>query len=164
MQGGFHGATCVPSRAMLLSGRSLFQIDEKLERDETWPAAFARSGYSTFISGKWHNGRASLPLCFQQGKSVFLGGMVNPMRAKVSDLIDGKIGPTKEVSKHACEEFADRAIEFIRQQSQPFFCYVPFDGPHDPHIVPDEFSIRYRPEDMPLPRISFHSIPSITAR
>src|SRR5271170_933487 len=37
MQGGMQGATCVPSRAMLLSGRSLFRIDEKLLRDPTWP-------------------------------------------------------------------------------------------------------------------------------
>ena len=36
MMGGMQGATCVPSRAMLLSGRSLFHIDEKLLRDETW--------------------------------------------------------------------------------------------------------------------------------
>jgi arylsulfatase A-like enzyme len=59
MQGGFNGATCVPSRAMLLSGRNLFHIDEKLLRDETWPEAFGRAGYTTFISGKWHNGEAS---------------------------------------------------------------------------------------------------------
>src|SRR5438105_4570772 len=56
MQGGLQGATCVPSRAMLLSGRSLFRIDEKLQRDQTWPNAFGKAGYSTFISGKWHNG------------------------------------------------------------------------------------------------------------
>jgi arylsulfatase A-like enzyme len=35
MQGGMQGATCVPSRAMLLSGRNLFHIDEKLLRDTT---------------------------------------------------------------------------------------------------------------------------------
>src|SRR5438477_13200503 len=46
MQGGMQGATCVPSRAMLLSGRSLFRIDEKLLQDETWPAAFGRAGYA----------------------------------------------------------------------------------------------------------------------
>ena len=40
MQGGFNGATCVPSRAMLLSGQSLFHADEKLLRHQTWPAAF----------------------------------------------------------------------------------------------------------------------------
>ena len=42
MQGGFIAATCVPSRAMLLAGQNLFYIDEKLLRDETWPAAFGR--------------------------------------------------------------------------------------------------------------------------
>src|SRR4029077_4531444 len=40
MQGGLQAATCTPSRAMLLSGRSLFRIDEKLQRDPTWPNAF----------------------------------------------------------------------------------------------------------------------------
>src|SRR3954470_1982037 len=39
MQGGMNGATCIPSRAMLLSGRNLFHIDEKLVRDDSWPEA-----------------------------------------------------------------------------------------------------------------------------
>jgi len=65
MQGGMQGATCVPSRAMLLSGQNLFHIDEKLMRAETWPAAFGRAGYATFMSGKWHNGVPSLAKSFQ---------------------------------------------------------------------------------------------------
>src|SRR5687767_8010831 len=51
MQGGMQAATCVPSRAMLLSGRNLFRCDEKLLRDDTWPEAFGRAGYTTFVSG-----------------------------------------------------------------------------------------------------------------
>ncbi len=65
MQGAFNGATCIPSRAMLLSGQSLFHVDESLLRDETWPAAFGRAGYTTFMTGKWHNGAKSLPGSFQ---------------------------------------------------------------------------------------------------
>ena len=61
MMGGMQGATCVPSRAMLLSGRSLFRIDEKLLEHETWPSAFGRAGYTTFLSGKWHNGAPAIP-------------------------------------------------------------------------------------------------------
>src|SRR3954470_15601226 len=110
MQGGFSGATCVPSRAMLLSGQSLFHIDEKLLRDETWPAAFARAGYATFMSGKWHNGAASLPKVFQHARGVFAGGMTNPESAPLSDLADGKLSPPKVAPKHACEVFADEAI------------------------------------------------------
>ena len=80
MQGGMNGATCVPSRAMLLSGRSLFRIDEKLLRDETWPAAFARAGYATFMSGKWHNGANSVAKSFQTARGVFTGGMGDPLK------------------------------------------------------------------------------------
>ena len=152
MQGAMQGATCVPSRAMLLSGRSLFRIDEKLQRDPTWPDAFAKSGYATFMSGKWHNGADSVAGSFQSAKSVFLGGMVNPLKASLSDLADGKMEKPKPANKHTCEVFADEAIAFLRQQQKgPFFCYVPFNGPHDPHIVPADFPVHYDPTKLPLP-------------
>ena len=152
MQGGMQGATCVPSRAMLLSGQSLFHIDESLQRDETWPAAFGRSGYSTFMSGKWHNSPKSLPASFQTARSVFVGGMTNPQKALLCDLVDGKLAKPQMAAKHACEVFADEAIRFINEHKEgPFFCYVPFDAPHDPHIVPNDFTIRYDAAKIPLP-------------
>ncbi len=152
MQGGMQGATCVPSRAMLLSGRSLFRIDEKLKRDPTWPNAFAECGYTTFMSGKWHNGPASLPAIFQSARSVFVGGMTNPMQAHLCNLVDGQLGMPQLAPKHACEVFADEAIRFLKDLKRgPFFCYVAFDAPHDPHIVPDNFPVRYDAAKMPLP-------------
>lgn len=152
MQGGLNAATCVPSRAMLLTGQPLFRIDEKLLRDDTWPAAFGKAGYTTFISGKWHNGPQSLPACFQEARGIFAGGMTDPLQAKLSDLVDGKLAAPKLSAKHACAVFADEAISFLkRSQERPFFCYVPFDGPHDPHIVPADFSLTYDPEKIPLP-------------
>lgn len=152
MQGGFNAATCMPSRAMLLSGQSLFHVDEKLMRDETWPTAFGRAGYTTFMTGKWHNGAKSLPLCFQQARAVFAGGMTNPMQAKLNDMVNGKLVAREVTHKHACEVFADEAVRFLETaHDQPFFCYVPFDAPHDPHIVPDDFPIRYDAKKIPLP-------------
>lgn len=153
MQGGMHGATCVPSRAMLLSGRPLFHIDEKLMRDETWPAAFGRAGYTTFMSGKWHNGEHSIARSFQIARSVFAGGMTNPMKAPLCNMVDGKLTKPEVAPKHACEVFADEAVRFIREQpaDRPFFCYVPFDAPHDPHIVPEDFPVRYDVDSIPLP-------------
>jgi arylsulfatase A-like enzyme len=152
MQGGFSAGTCVPSRAMLLSGQSLFHVDDKLLRQETWPAAFARAGYATFATGKWHNGPASLPLCFQTARSIFAGGMTDPLHASLSDLDHGKLTKAKRVSKHACEAFADAAVQFLREQKGgPFFCYVAFDGPHDPHIVPADYPVHYPPDQRLLP-------------
>ncbi|MDY3563149.1 sulfatase-like hydrolase/transferase [Gemmata sp. JC673] len=152
MQGGLNGATCVPSRAMLLSGRCLFRIDEKLLRDETWPEAFAKAGYATFATGKWHNGEKSLVRCFPEARGIFVGGMTNPLKAPLADVEGGKLTAPKLGSKHACTVFADEAIKFLnRKHEKPFFCYVPFDAPHDPHIVPDDFPIRYDAGQIPLP-------------
>ena len=153
MQGGTNGATCIASRAMLLSGQSLFHIDESLKRDQTWPAAFRDAGYLTFISGKWHNGPENLPRSFEVAKKVFTGGMANPLKIPLSDYVDGKMAaPTIQPNKHGCEIFAEEAIAcFTKKSDRPFFCYVPFDGPHDPHIVPDEFPIHYAAKDIPVP-------------
>lgn len=153
MMGGLQGATCVPSRAMLLSSRSLFRVDEKLMRDETWPAAFGRAGYTTFISGKWHNGDPSVGKSFQRGRSLLMAGMADPMNADLSNLENGALTPPKRSPRHICADFADEAIALIREKSaNPFFCYIPFDGPHDPHVVPDDFPVRYDPAKIPLPR------------
>ena len=152
MQGGLQGATCVPSRAMLLSGRGLFHIDEKLMRDETWPAAFGRAGYTTFVSGKWHNGDASLVRSFQIARGMFMGGMTDPMHVKLSEVVDGKVRPPVATPKHSCEVFTDETVRFLKEhRTGPFFCYLPFDGPHDPHIVPPDFPVRYEAKKIPLP-------------
>lgn len=154
MQGGNQGATCVPSRAMLLSARPLPRIDEKLLRDETWPHAFGAAGYATFASGKWHNGPPSVPKSFQQAKALFVGGMADPLHAPVSNLLpSGKLSPGKLSSKHLCEEATDETLSFLKSQdgSKPFFAYLAFDGPHDPHIVPDDYPVKYDPASIPLP-------------
>lgn len=154
MQGGNQGATCVPSRAMLLSGRSLAQIDEKLLKHQTWPNAFGAAGYATFATGKWHNGPPSISKSFHQAKALFVGGMVNPLKAPTSDMLPtGKLTPGKVGPKHLCEEATDETLAFLKSQDgkRPFFSYLAFDGPHDPHIVPEGFPIDYAPASIPLP-------------
>src|SRR5688500_9786297 len=121
MMGGMQGATCVPSRAMLLTGQSLFHIDEKLLRDETWPAAFGRAGYETFLSGKWHNGAPSIPKSFQRARSMLVAGMADPMNASLSHLENGAVTPPKPSPQHICAAFADEAIALLREPAdKPF--------------------------------------------
>ena len=154
MQGGNNGATCVPSRAMLLSGRPYFHVDEKLMRDETWPHAFGEAGYATFAAGKWHNGAGSVGRSFQAAKAMYIGGMTNPLKAQVCDLLPtGKMGPERLSPKHLCEEATDEVLGFIKAHdpTKPFYAYLAFDGPHDPHIVPDGFPVTYDPAKIPLP-------------
>lgn len=155
--GSMHGAVCIPSRAMLMTGRSLFRIKENMQGQETWPEAFARAGYATFVTGKWHNGEPSVKRAFQQGRAVFLGGMGWPYELPVRDLIGGELVNGRMSAEHSVKVFADAAAEFIsgravEKRQQPWLCYVAFNLPHDPRVAPEEIRRRYKDSRMPLPK------------
>lgn len=152
--GAMQGAVCVPSRAMLMTGRTLFRVNEKLAGQVTWPEKFGEAGYSTFITGKWHNGPESVRRVFQRGKAIFLGGMTGPYKAPLQDLSAEHTFENKRISgEHTVQLFADAAVEFIGQQkaAQPFLCYVAFNAPHDPRVAPPAFHEKYNAAPPPLP-------------
>lgn len=146
--GAQQGAVCVPSRAMMMSGRTLFRVSEKLEGQTTWPRVFAEAGYSTFGVGKWHNQPASFVNSFAAGKAIFFGGMNDPYTMPVQDLgASHQLGHKRNSETHATQLFADAAIEFLQQQrgDKPFALYVAFTLPHDPRTAPSEYRARYDP-------------------
>ncbi len=153
--GGMQGAICAPSRAMLMSGRTLFRVDEHLKGQTTWPEQFARAGYRTFATGKWHNGAESLLRSFQNGKAIFLGGMGNPYSLPVQDITtEHRLTPKRPSGTHATELFANSAIDFLEHQREtdpPFLLYVAFTAPHDPRIAPPAYHDRYNAHQPPLP-------------
>lgn len=153
--GAMQGAVCVPSRAMVMSGRTLFKINPNLQGIPTWPAAFMRAGYLTFITGKWHNEPASALATFNAGKAIFFGGMGDPYALPVADITPRHTLTEKKPSgKHSCELFADSAIEFIKAQKgadKPFVAYVAFNGPHDPRTAPKKYHEPYNKDKPPLP-------------
>jgi arylsulfatase A-like enzyme len=152
--GSLQGAVCVPSRAMLLTGRSLFRADPALTGQDTWPEAFARAGYATFLTGKWHNGDRSALRSFQQGRAVFLGGMGDPYRLPLKDIApDHRFVNPRPSGEHSVKVIADAAVEFLRGRADdtPFLCYVAFNAPHDPRVAPRRFHDHYDADRLPLP-------------
>lgn len=155
VMGGHHGAICAPSRAMLMSGKSLFHVYDVLDGVSTMPMHFAKEGYQTFGTGKWHNSKASFEASFQQGRNVFIGGMSDHFNVPCRELVDGKL--TEPVRKgFSTDLFADVANEFLEDYAQgdrtnPFFCYVAFTAPHDPRSPRPDYIGMYSDESMPLP-------------
>ncbi|MDW7693188.1 sulfatase-like hydrolase/transferase [Flammeovirgaceae bacterium SG7u.111] len=74
LMGAFTGATCVASRAMLHTGRDVFQLDKigrSLPTDHTTIGeAFQEAGYHSHAIGKWHQDRASLARSFNSGDKM----------------------------------------------------------------------------------------------
>jgi len=86
--GSPHGAVCVPARAMLHGGRSLFHLpggDGMPTEHSLLPESFGDAGYRTFGTGKWHNGTEAFNRCYAEGENVFFGGMDNHWNVPVTD-------------------------------------------------------------------------------
>jgi len=175
---GTSGAVCMPSRAMLHTGRTLFHIDgagEEINVDHVMLGEhFQRHGYQTAGIGKWHNGTASYARSFTDGGHILFGGMADHWNVPVNDFDPtGEYDNVKTIcdnpyfSNHTFEQHFDRiasgvhsstfccdeAIDFLnrRDPGNPFLMYVAFLAPHDPRIMPKEFLEMYDPADVELP-------------
>ena len=158
--GAMHGAVCMPSRAMIMTSRTLFHLQEGGRvippGDVTFPELLRGNGYRTHAVGKWHSDEASHLRCFETGSSLFFGGMFqNQWQPAVCQRTPAGSGhtPPVTVDRHATELFADSAVNFLKEyrDDKPFMLYVAFTSPHDPRTPPKEYLDRYPPEKIPLP-------------
>ena len=165
VMGGNSGAVCVPSRAMLMTGKTWFAMNTAtLAGEKLLPELFGENGYTTFGTGKWHNGQPSWLRAFQKGERIMFGGMSDHEKVPVRDLgPDGKLTEQRIGDKFSTELFADAAIRFLEQHdpaagAKPFFCYVAFTAPHDPRQPPPGFPADYTSRP-PLPRNFLPQLP-----
>ncbi|WP_209329309.1 sulfatase-like hydrolase/transferase [Lunatimonas salinarum] len=156
VMGGHHGAICMASRAMLMSGMNFFRVYDRLAGVHTMPMAFAEAGYTTYGTGKWHNEKEAFEASFHYGKNVYLGGMADHYGINLRDFgADGRLGdPIKK--GYSTDVFAQTAIDFLtdhskNQPDKPFFCYVAFTAPHDPYSPEVSYYNYYPDGTLPLP-------------
>ncbi len=167
VMGGHQGAVCVPSRAMLLTGRYVNRLpgDGSIIPDslKSLPEVLRSQGYTTFHSGKWHSDKASHHRMFSDGGDIFFGGMHFEKDGGQFHPTVYRFDPTGEYSvsrKRISDTFsttlyANGAIHFLNStiaKDRPFFCYVAFTSPHDPRTPPKNFDALYDPSHIPLPK------------
>lgn len=162
IMGSLGGAVCAPSRAMLLTGRTVFQVhrDGGLipATEKTFPEMFREQGYRTFATGKWHSDFASFNRSFANGDNIFMGGMhqektgghLTPRLHHYDS--SGKYNNAFTGNQFSSVYYADAAIRFLQEpQQQPFLMYVSFTAPHDPRTPPAEYLSRYDTSRISLP-------------
>ena len=177
--GGTCGAVCMPSRAMILSGRNPFHLEELggniPPEHKTLAETFKNNGYETIGLGKWHNGCPAYARSFTQGAKIFFGGMWDHWNVptcrydptgKYDNTINFVVDFYKDNNPQAqhCDEFdpgkhsstllTDAAINLLNEnvgKEKPFFMYLAYLAPHDPRTMPDEFRQMYDPDKITLP-------------
>lgn len=168
--GSFVPAVCIASRAMLMTGRSLWQakrvydnLDAERLAGRLWPQMLSRAGYRTYFTGKWHlptdpeqvfdvvrHVRPGMPKDRPEGYNRPPAGQPDPWSPS-----DAQRGGYWEGGRHWTEVTADDAIGFLEEAAdrpEPFFMYTAFNAPHDPRQAPQTFVDRYPPERISVPR------------
>lgn len=134
-QGSMSGAVCLPSRTMLLTGKSWLRIPKATGGDPllTLPKVLGAAGYETFHVGKSGNE-------YTAGINAFDTNLV---------MDDG----TPVLRRGSSERHADATIKFLkaRGRDKPFYIYFAPPVPHDPRVTAPEFHKLYDPAKVPLP-------------
>lgn len=168
--GSYSEAVCIPTRAALHTGTHVYAASRHKDfRDQNPPdihtinpklptlgQTLRQQGYSTFLTGKWHNDTASLNRSFGDGANIFLGGMHDHYSTPLFDFDpDGRYNDhqTHVTARHDTELYAGSAVDFLRRfkGADPFFLLVAFTSPHDPRQAPEKYRNMYRAGDIPLP-------------
>ena len=168
--GGWNGAICVASRAMIISGRSIWraqQISDNYSKnediDKTWPRLMQTAGYDTYMTGKWHV-QAKADSIFNHVGHVLRGmpwdtpeGYNRPLSTKDTLWKPWKkeFGGYWKGGKHWSEVVKDDAVAFIdtaAQKKQPFFMYIAFNAPHDPRQSPKKYVDMYPLDGIAMPK------------
>ncbi|MBI5799806.1 MAG: sulfatase-like hydrolase/transferase [Verrucomicrobia bacterium] len=150
---------CAPTRAEFLTGRyhprgGVRGVSTGLERlnvdEKTIADAFKAAGYVTGAFGKWHNG-SQWPFHpnargfdeYYGFTSGHWGEYFDPPLEQNGKLVRGKGFIADDLTEHA--------LGFIeKSKASPFFCYVPYNTPHSPWAVPQEYWKRFDGQPVPL--------------
>lgn len=130
--GSMHGAVCLPSRTMLITGRSLWHINDRTKiappGTPLLPVAMREVGYVTFHCGKRGN-------ACKYGNDAF----------DISIEMEGR-------TAESATENAEHALKFIKEHdpAEPFFMYLAPPVPHDPCLAPERFLKMYDPAKLTL--------------
>jgi len=150
---------CAPTRAEFLTGRyhqrggvrGVTTGAERLNLDETvMPQSFQTAGYATGAFGKWHNGMQHPYHPNARGFQEFYGFTSGHWGIYFDTEMDHN-GALAKGKGYITDDLTDHAMAFIeKNKDKPFFCYVPYNTPHSPMQVPDQYYRKFADADLKL--------------
>lgn len=137
--------TCTPTRASIITGKygyrtGVIGVGDELSISETTLQEYisnqTNNEYASAIVGKWHlsgNNSAINPETF--GIDYYAG----LIRGAVDDYYQWQLnegGNTSQNTEYITETFTDLSIDWINQQSKPWFMWLAYTAPHTPFHAP----------------------------
>ena len=150
---------CSPTRAEFLTGRyhprggvySTSTGGERLDLDErTIGDVFQQAGYATGAFGKWHNGMQAPYHPNSRGFTEYYGFCSGHWGHYFDHVLEHN-GRLVRGTGFVIDDLTDHALKFIEQnRERPFFCYLPYNTPHSPMQVPDQYWDRFEDKQLEM--------------
>jgi arylsulfatase A-like enzyme len=155
----FVSPVCSPTRAEFLTGRyhvrggvhSTSTGGERLNLGvKTIADSFKAAGYATGAFGKWHNGSQYPYHPNGRGFDEYYGFTSGHWGDYFSPPLEHNGRPVTG-NGYITDDLTDHALAFLeKNRERPVFCYLPFNTPHSPMQVPDEYWNRFKNADLKL--------------
>jgi arylsulfatase A-like enzyme len=144
---------CSPTRAALLTGLypQLNGVETIIKKGVpglnpnayTLAEALKERNYNTGLIGKWHLGFESNEHPLTQGFDYFFGPLSGHIDYKSHRYNDGRHDLWQnnlQVRRkgHFTNILTDEAINYISNQTEPFFLYLPYLAPHFPYVLEND--------------------------
>jgi arylsulfatase A-like enzyme len=147
----YNCAKCETTRATLLSGRYYPEVGVgKLQDCVTIAEALRGAGYTTLMTGKWHQNSTPTDRGFDRYFG-HLSGATNYFTGDDTFRLDGEKFEVPKQGFYTTDANTDHAIRFLNDTQaapesaeQPFFLYVAYNAPHYPLQAPKEDVLKYR--------------------
>jgi len=150
-------AVCSPTRAEFLTGRyharsgvySTSAGGERMDLDEVTIAdSFKAAGYATGAFGKWHNGMQYPYHPNGRGFDEYYGFASGHWGDYFSPPLE-RNGKIVQGEGFIVDDLTNKAMAFMEaNKDRPFFAYIPYNTPHSPMQVPDEFWDRFKDKEI----------------
>ncbi len=140
--------TCTPTRGTIITGKYGFRtnvtkVDDPLSTSETSIQKYLSSNteYSNAVIGKWHLSRdANHPN--DMGVDYYAGTLGGGVSSYTNWNLNIN-GVTNSSSEYITTKLTDLAINWVSDQTKPWFLWLAYNAPHTPfHLPPNELHSR----------------------
>ncbi|WP_246175037.1 sulfatase-like hydrolase/transferase [Tenacibaculum aiptasiae] len=138
--------TCSPTRASIITGKygirnGVLKVDDPLSTTEValqdYIKSNASNSYSSAVIGKWHLSKNA-----NHPNNMGIDYYAGPLSGGLQSYTNWNLtinGQTQTSTEYATTKVTDLAINWVKDQTKPWFLWLAYNAPHTPfHLPPND--------------------------
>ncbi|MCF2875802.1 MULTISPECIES: sulfatase-like hydrolase/transferase [unclassified Tenacibaculum] len=138
--------TCSPTRASIITGKygirnGVLKVDDPLSTSEValqdYIKSNASNSYSSAVIGKWHLSKNA-----NHPNNMGIDYYAGPLSGGLQSYTNWNLtinGQTQTSTEYATTKVTDLAIDWVKDQTKPWFLWLAYNAPHTPfHLPPND--------------------------